>query len=391
MITGTKGKTTTVRMLTHILTGAGHRAGCTCTDGVIVAGDYVCRGDRSGARGAHELLGHRDITAAVLETARGGLLENGLYLKQCEVAALLNVGREQIGIDGIDTLEQMTALKQRVINAAKDAVVLNADDEHCARLIADYPVHRVMLFSLAEETAIVKKHMEAGGIVFRRSLSPDGDCIVRCEGDSAEPLLRIAELPSCRNGLFPQNIANAMAAAALAEGLSIAREDIRKGLSTFENSLEMSPGRLNFIEGYSQTILLDTAAQPPSCRLLGESLRNITVSGKRICMFYTVGNRPDWHYKEMTEALAPHFDYFICYEVKTYRRGRAPGEISNMLRVCLIGEGVSKECIDTAQDEEEATRKLAHIARKGDLAVLLVADTHPYLPIFSKAFARHRE
>jgi cyanophycin synthetase len=391
MITGTKGKTTTVLMLTHILTGAGHRAGCTCTDGVIVAGDYVCRGDRSGSRGAHELLGHRDITAAVLETARGGLLQNGLYLKRCEVAALLNVDREQIGIDGIDTLEQMAALKQQVINAATDAVVLNADDEHCARLIAGYPGHRVILFSLADETAVVKKHVEAGGVVFRRSPTASGDCIVRCEGDSVEPLLGIAELPSCRNGLFPQNIANAMAAAALAEGLSIARGDIRKGLSTFENSLEMSPGRLNFIEGYSQTILLDVATQPPSCRLLGESLKNITVSGKRICMFYTVGNRPDWHYKEMTEALAPHFDCFICYENKKYRRGRAPGEISNLLRSCLINEGVSMECIDMAQDEEEATIRLAHIARKGDLAVLIVTEVHPYLPIFRKAFACHRE
>jgi len=94
MITGTKGQTTTVRMLTHVLTGTGHRVGYTCTDGVVVAGEYVCRGDRSGGRGTHELLGHRDITAAVLETERGGLLERGLYLKRCEVAALLNVNRE---------------------------------------------------------------------------------------------------------------------------------------------------------------------------------------------------------------------------------------------------------------------------------------------------------
>ncbi|MBI9021303.1 MAG: hypothetical protein JEZ10_08640 [Verrucomicrobia bacterium] len=391
MVTGTKGKTTTIRMLAHILTTAGHRVGFACTDGVVIAGEYLRHGDASGYDDSRTVLRNKSITAAILEVARGGLLKTGPYMDRCDVAALLNVGREQIGIDGVDTVEQMARVKQRVIHAAKGAVVLNADDEQCVRLIGEYPVERVVLFSLEADNAVVKKHVEAGGVAFQRRSFFGEDCIVRCEGDSLVPLLSVARLPSCRNGLFPQNIANAMAATALAEGLSISREDIRKGLETFENSIEQSPGKLNFIDGYSQTILIDNAAQPPACEALAESLKKVSVPGKRVCMVYTVGNRPGWHYEEMTAALAPHFDHFICYELESYRRGRAPGEISNLLQTGLIKAGVSRGHIDLAQGYEEATRKLSQIAGRGDLLVILMASIHQYLPVFRGNFFSHKE
>ncbi len=386
MITGTKGKTTTIRMLAHILTTAGHRVGFTCTDGVVIAGEYLRHGDSSGYYDAQTVLKNQSITAAILEVARGGLLKMGPYMDRCDVAALLNVGREQIGMDGVDTVEQMAAVKQRVIHAAKGAVVLNADDEQCVRLIGDYPIRQVVLFSLVEDNAVLKKHIEASGVAFQRRFFLGEDCVVRCEGDSVESLVPIDDLPSCQNGLFPQNIANAMAAAALAEGLAVSREDIQRGLGTFENSIEQSPGKLNFIEGYSQTILIDNAAQAPACEPLVESLKKIRVSGRRICMFHTAGNRPDWHYAELTEVLAPHFDHFICYELERYRRGRAPGEITNLLEAGLIKAGVSQDRIDLAQGYEDATRKLSKIAGGEDLLVILMVSLHQYLPIFRKHF-----
>ena len=389
MITGTKGKTTTTRMLAHILTVAGHRVGFTCTDGVVIAGEYLRHGDSSGYHDARTVLHNKGITAAVLEVARGGLLKTGPYMDRCDVAALLNVGREQIGMDGVETVEQMTRVKQRVINAAKRVVVLNADDEQCVRLIGEYPVERVILFSLDENNAVVKQHVEAGGIAFQRRSFLAEDCIVRYEGDSVEPFVSIAHLPSCRNGLFPQNIANATAAAALAEGLAVPQEDIKRGLGTFENSIEQSPGRLNFIGGYSQTILLDNAAQPPACETLAASLRKLTVPGKRVCMVYTVGNRPDWHFEEMAAALALCFDRFVCYDLEEFRRGRVPGEISNLLRAGLIKTGVSPDCIDLAQGYEDATRKLAQIASRGDLLVILLDSIHEYLPILREYFSAH--
>ena len=225
MITGTKGKTTTLRMLAHILTVAGYRVGFTSTDGVVIDGENLNHRDSSGYADARTVLRNKSITAAILEVARGGLLKTGPYVDRCDVAALLNVGREQIGMDGVDTVEQMARVKQRVIDAAKDVVVLNADDEQCVRLIDDYPVEQVVLFSLEEDNAVVKRHLKMGGAVLQRS----ANCIVRCEGGSVESLISIAKLPSCRNGLFPQNIANAMAAAALAEGMNVSLKEIRKG------------------------------------------------------------------------------------------------------------------------------------------------------------------
>ena len=213
MITGTKGKTTTTRMLAHILSKAGHRVGFASTDGVVINGNYINRGDYAYYNGAHIVLADHSITAAVLETARGGLLKLGLYIDRCNVAALLNVGREQIGIDGIETVEQMAALKQRVINAAQDAVILNADDALCANMIGQYPTDRVILFSLEEDNQFVQDHIKNGGTAYVLTSSIEMACIERWDKRTKIPVVPIRDLPASANGLFPQNIANAMAAA----------------------------------------------------------------------------------------------------------------------------------------------------------------------------------
>ena len=390
MITGTKGKTTTTRMLSHILSKAGHRVGFTSTDGIVINGEYIDRNDCAHYDGAHIVLTDRSITAAVLETARGGLLKLGLYIDRCNVAALLNVGREQIGIDGIETVEQMAALKQRVINAARDAVVLNADDVQCSKMIGQYPTDRVILFSLEEDNQFVENHIEQGGIAYILNSSVEGECIERWDKKAKVPVISITDLPSSGNGLFPQNIANALAAAALADGMSIPMKTVKAALYSFENSLEHSPGHLNFLEGYSQTILLDTVATVPSSTALVSSLNRMNVSGRRVCMYTTAGNRPDWHYTELGEIFGPHFDHFICYELEKYARGRNPGEISELLKAGLVLAGVSSDLIDTAQGYIEATRQLSKVVGQNDLVVILMASAHNYIPVFLENFSAHK-
>jgi len=391
MITGTNSKTTTTRMLAHILTQAGHRVGFTSTVGAVVNGQYVNRYDCANSLGARTILSDRSVTAAVLETARGGLIQYGLYVDRCNVAALLNVGREQIGMDGIDTVEQMAALKQRVINAARDTVVLNADDPQCCAMIGQYPASRVVVFSLLENNPIVHDHIQKGGKAYFLNNSVQGAFIERRDNRSTVAVVSIANLPSSHNGVFHQNIANAMAAAALGEGLGIPLQTVRTALESFENSMEHSPGRFNFVEGYSQTIILDAACCVPSCTALMESLSKIEVVGRRICIYNAVGNRPVWHYTELGAVLGPHFDYFVCYESKKYRRGRAVGEISDLLKGGLLAAGIRAEDIDTTIGYTDAIRKLSRIVGKNDLVAILGVDDVPkdFLPVFQTEFAAH--
>ncbi|MCZ6799601.1 MAG: Mur ligase family protein [Nitrospirae bacterium] len=390
MITGTKGKTTTTRMLAYILTQAGHRVGFTSTDGAVINGHYVHQNDCAGYAGARTILTNRSVTAAVLETARGGLMRDGLYVDRCQVAALLNVGREQIGMDGIDTVEQMAALKQQVINAARDTVVLNADDAQCRALIGQYPASRVVLFSLSENNSVIHDHIQKGGTAYVVNDSWQGAFIERKTNRSCIPVVSIANLPSSCNGLFPQNIANAMAAAALAEGMGIPMETVKTALKSFENSLEHSPGRFNFLEGYSQTVLLDQGYNVPACMALMESLSKIKVLGRRVCMLSTPGNRPGWHYTELGALLAPHFDHFVCYEVEQYRRGRAVGEILGLLVASLMKAGVNGKHIVAAQGYTDATRQLSRVVGRDDLVVLLGLNVHECLSAFRTEFAAHQ-
>lgn len=390
LVTGTKGKTTTTRMLAHILTKAGHVVGFSTTDGVVVNGEYVNHSDASDYYGARTVLTHPSVTAAVLETARGGLLKFGLYKDRCNVAALLNVGKEQIGIEGIDTLEQMAALKQRVINAAREAVVLNADDALCVGMIGQYRKLRVFLFSMESKNQIVHEHLQNGGTAYVLNREREEERIERWDPQSREPFMSIPELPTAGNGMFPQNIANAMAAAALAEGMGIPLETIKEGLHSFRNSLEQSGGRLHFIEGYTQTILIDFLATVPGSMALAGSLERIEVPGRRICMCTTAGDRQHWHYTEIGEALGSHFDHFICFDVAHYRRGRAPGEISDLLKAAFVTAGVSPECIDTAQEYTDATKQLSRVVGKNDLVVILIPSTHKFMPVFREHFAMHK-
>ena len=390
MITGTKGKTTTTRMTAHILATAGHRVGFCTTDGVVIDGSFKARYDASGYFGARDVLTDPNITAAVLETARGDIVRSGFYLDRCDAAALLNVGREQIGIDGVDTVEEMAALKGRVLKCSRGPVVLGADNDQTRKMIGLYPPARTVVFSLEAESPVVRDHIAKGGTAYVLNGTPEAGTVERWHKDAKVEITAAADLPSCGKGLFPQNIANAMAAAALAEGLGVPLETVRAGLQSFGNSPEHSPGRLTFIEGYAPTVLLDSARQAPSAMTLVESVDRIAVPGRKICMFDTVGNRPDWHYTEFAGVLGPHFDHFVCYDVEKYQRGRAEGEIAGLLKAGLVAVGVAPDRVDTAQGYVEATQRLAEIAGPDDLVVIVMSDTHKYMPIFHEHFARHR-
>jgi len=374
MITGTKGKTTTTRMLAHILTQAGQVVGYTSTDGIVIDGELVTERDSSGYVGAARVMKCPSITAAVLETARGDLLRNGLYLDRCDVAALLNVGREQIGMDGIDTVDQMTQLKRRVIDTAR-TVVLNADDPSSRGLINEFPSRRTILFSFESQGETVREHVARGGVAFSHaeSVGREGSEIVRIEGSQRRTVLAVTDLPSSWGGVVRHNIANAMAAAALAEGLGVPPDFVSSGLASFENSIEQSNGRFNVFGGMPFLLIIDEAMSPPAAVALVESVGRIDADGQRFCIVTAVGNRPPWHFSELAMNLAGAFDQFVCYELDRFRRGRAPGEIADALRSGLLNAGVATERVVVAGDLDTAVQIALRRLEPGDLLVVLGA------------------
>jgi len=387
-ITGTKGKTTTTRMLAHILGEAGYTVGFASTDGITIGSELVSEGDSSGYASAARVLSDPSISAAVLETARGDLLRRGLYIDRCDVAALLNVGREQIGIDGIDTLEQMIKLKRKVVDTAHKTVVLNADDRLCRQLIGEFSVDRTTVFSFNPQSRTVTEHLEKGGVAFCVDESGVPQ-IVRLQGQEAYAIVAISDVPATWGGVVRHNIANALAAAALADGLGISSGVIRAGLRSFQITVEQSPGRFNIIRELPFLLILDHAMSPPAAEALAGCLAAVNVKGRRICMLTSAGNRPDWHYQEYVAALVKSFDHFVCYEWEYYRRGRAPGEITGLLRTELLRQGVGADSIDVAQDCKIGLAALSAKAKPGDLVVVLGVSKRKDIAMVSAAFAQH--
>ncbi|MGI9522041.1 MAG: Mur ligase family protein [Hyphomicrobiaceae bacterium] len=389
MITGSNGKTTTSRMLARILTHVGYNVGLATTDNIVIDGKVVVKGDWAGYRGHHVALSDPSTTAAVLETARGGLLTHGLYIDQCDVAALLNIGRDHVGSDGIQTMEQMAAHKRQVIEAAQKTIVLNADDSLCRQFIEEFPISRTTIFAYDANSEAVKRHIEMGGVAY--CLYEKGEPhIIRLKGENRQRVIPIADLPSAVGGLIRHNIANAMAAAALAEGLDISMEAIREGLGSFQMNLEHSPGRFNIIDGYPFHMILDRASHIDSATALVKCLDQIDVRGRRLCMCTALGDRPAWQYSELSAILANHFDHFVCYERPEFLYGRVEGEVIELLRSGLIAGGTEEHEIDAATDYEDGLAQMAALAKPGDLiAILFSPEQDGAIPLVDKAFRGH--
>jgi cyanophycin synthetase len=375
-------------MLAHILAEAGHTVGVASTDGITIGAERVGEDDSAGYAGAARVLNDPSISAAVLETARGNLLQLGLYIDRCDVAALLNIGREQVGIDGIDTLEQMTKLKRKVIDAARKTVVLNADDRLCRQLIGEFSPGRTIVFSFDPQSSAVKKHLEKGGVAV--CLDEGGiPQIVRLQGKAIEAIVAVCDVPASWGGVVRHNIANAMAAVALADGLGIGTETIRAGLRSFELTFEQLPGRFNVIQEHPFLLIIDRAMSPPAAEALVRCLAAVKVEGRRLCMLTTVGNRPAWHYRELAAALAEGFDRFVCYERDHYRRGRAPGELIGLLRSELLQQGVEAGAIDVASDYQSGLSMLAAKSQAGDLVAVLGTQKRDDIATLHAAFVPH--
>ncbi|MBP1806300.1 Mur ligase family protein [Rubellimicrobium aerolatum] len=265
-VTGTSGKSTTVRMLAHILGQSGLTVGFTTTTGIHIGGEQIATADASGPRSARTILRDPTVEVAVLETARGGLLREGLGFDQADVGCVLNVSADHLGLKGVDTIEDLANVKSIVVEsvARHGTSVLNADDPLTAAM-ARRAGGRICFFSMRapdDRPAFLRDHIARDGLaVVREPGAFGGDIVVHEDGDALF-VMRAAEVPATIEGLAEFNIANALAAMAMAFAQGHEVGQIRAAMAGFTSAFEHSPGRLNIFDGHGFRVILDYAHNP---------------------------------------------------------------------------------------------------------------------------------
>jgi cyanophycin synthetase len=369
-VTGTNGKTTTARMLAHILKLRGFTVGLTSTDGVYIDAQLSVPGDMTGPASARMILRDPSVDAAVLETARGGLLRGGLGFSECNVAACINVASDHLGLRGVDTLEQLAEVKRVPIEVARDAAVLNADDALCLQM-ADYTDARTVCYvTMNPGHPLVKKHIQAGGQAFVLEQGMNGHMITIYDNEHHHPLLWTHLIPATVEGRAMHNVQNAMFAAALAYNMQIGLEDIRHGLRTFDATFFQVPGRMNIFNEHPFKVILDYAHNAAAVRAMCNLVDRFEPKGRRIVVLSAPGDRRDEDIRDIAAEAAGHFDHFIC-RADDNLRGRGPEEVPRMLKDTLLAAGHAPEAIDVIADEQAATLAALRMAKPDDLILIL--------------------
>jgi cyanophycin synthetase len=389
-VTGSNGKTTTTRMIAHIFRGMGRQVGMTTTDGIYIDERLVKRVDASGPKSAQMVLQNPRVDLAVFETARGGILREGLGYERNDVGVVLNVTGDHLGLREIETLGQLAAVKQVVVEAVprNGWAVLNADDP----LVLEMRRHssgNVILFSMDPGNTFVERWVRRGRKAVTLERSDRGEMIVIKEGRRTMPIAWVHTLPATFEGKARMMVQNAMAAAAAAHAVGAHLHDIRQGLRSFTTSIYQAPGRLNVFDLDGVTVVLDYAHNAAGLETLGDFVERLatdrpTGSGRpgeaswsanlRVATIATAGDRRDEDMRELGRVAARYFDEVIVREDRN-TRGRQVGEVA-----ALVMEGIREAQASGARvghaeiviDEMEAARKALDRARPGDLVVLCV-------------------
>ena len=373
-ITGTNGKTTTSRMLSHIMKGVGHTVGMTSTDGVYIDGHLSVKGDMTGPVSARIVLRDPSVDMAVLETARGGLVKRGLGYNKSNVAACLNIAADHLGIRGIDTLEQLAELKRIVVEVAQDVAVLNADDELCLKM-ADYTqAKRICYFTLNPNHELVREHIRAGGLACVLEQGINGHMITLFDGGAHIPLLWTHLVPATLEGKALHNVQIAMCASAMAYSLGASLEDIRHGLRTFDTSFFQTPGRMNVFDEHPFKVILDYAHNPAAVEAMCKTAAQLSVNGRRISVLAAPGDRRDQDIDEIGRLAAGNFDIYLC-KADDDRRGRDFDEVPQRIKAALVEAGVSEDAIEVIPDEQVCIDHALHVAESGDLVLIFGDNT----------------
>jgi cyanophycin synthetase len=399
-VTGTNGKTTTVRMIAHILKLMGKRVGMTSTDGIVIDGRLMKRGDMSGPKSAQMVLQNPTVDTAVFEVARGGILREGLGYDRNDIAVVTNVTGDHLGLGGIETIGQLANVKGVLVEAVPrtGTAVLNADDGHVYRM-GRHCDGRVVLFSMAKEKGEdgfdrIDGHASRGNAAFCLEDTPQGELVVLRHGSRKMPVLYTHLMPATFGGRARMNVANALAAAAAAWSMGAHLHDIRQGLRTFTTSFFQAPGRLNLVEVAGTRVVIDYCHNVDGMRQLADFVNRMMAepqtrqgvlggpavaprAGRAIGVIGIPGDRRDQDQRDYGALAATAFDEIVIREDK-HLRGRPPGEsASNVaagIRALRAEGGGRMPKVDKVLEESAAVRTALRRASPGDLVVVCADD-----------------
>lgn len=366
LVTGTNGKTTTVRLAQHILRGCDRTVGLSSTDWIAVNDRIIDRGDWSGPGGARSVLREADVDVAILETARGGLLRRGLGVNHANAALITNVAEDHLGDFGSQNLDELLDIKWIVSRAVeRDGVlILNADDPLLVGKSAEFP-GEIVWFSLDARNAVVDLHVQTGGLAFVL----DGADLVRLHGDESQLICSSIDIPITLGGAARHNVANALSAAALCDALGVSLEEISRGLTTM--SQNENPGRCNVYSVQGVSVLVDFAHNPHAMQALFD-MAGALPAKRRLLAFSQAGDRTDDAIRELARsAWSIGLDAVIISELEQYARGREQGVVYGIIRDELLRCGANEDQIRHFKEESESLDAALEWAEKGDLIIML--------------------
>ncbi|HYV82141.1 MAG TPA: cyanophycin synthetase [Pyrinomonadaceae bacterium] len=374
-ITGTNGKTTVTRMIGHVLNATGLRVGMTTTDGIYIDGERVVDGDTTGPQSAQVVLADPAVEAAVLETARGGILRRGLGYDWSDIGVMTNISDDHVGQDGIKSVEDVLYIKSLVAERVKEGgtLILNADDEHLAKLMECERVNRVprkvVYFSLDENNQVVRSHLESGGIAYFAK----NKRLIEATGETQHTLADVSMLPVMMNGAADFQVRNLLATFAACRAFGIEHDVLLKSLINF-SSWANNPGRANLYRLNGGHVMVDyghnTEAFDAICRMTSKW------NDRQVTGIITVpGDRDDSIIDRAARAAAKGFNKIIIREDRDLR-GRKRGDVANILRRAITETSPATEC-EVILDEIEALRQAVSRMVKNEVIVVFYEKLEP--------------
>ncbi|RWX43680.1 cyanophycin synthetase [Candidatus Electrothrix aarhusensis] len=386
-VTGTNGKTTTCKLLTHTLKYSGKNVGLACTTGIEIDGHPILTGDYSGPEGAGIVVREPTVDHIVLEVARGGIVRRGLGVDEVDVGVLLNIGKDHIGTDWIETQRDLSLAKSTVVEAVKKSgtSVLNADDA-VTMSVLDRACGNIILFSLNPDNPTLGEHVKEGGTV----VTVDKRNVIIRNSELDIILCELEKIPLTFGGIVDFNISNALAAVGALHGLNLPIEQIRNGIMTFHPSANQNPGRMNLFDFQKFKVLVDYGHNQESAQSMAKLLPRLS-QGRKVALCHGTGSRTDEQIIEYGTALASVFNYIVLADLDP--RNRPLGETAGLVRKGLIQGGFKEEHIEIVpdpiiSDPRKAVDCLFAQAKTGDL---LVVHPDELEPILSQVMERHRQ